>query len=329
MYSPIMIDLTAFTLWLEGRGYTKRTIQQTNNRLVALHSCGGLTEDGFYQFISRERAAHPQPSFNATVNKYMSAVKNYLEFEGITWNHPPKRIKEHFRNPQVYSDEEINQIIEICKPKYRLYLSILSKAGLRPGEALKLTRNDINFQLKTFSIRNTKTYSDRVVPIHESLILELRSVTNNQLFNFTDTAVRKDVYRCCELLEIPKRSLNVFRHSAATRHLQNGANLLDVKQLFGWKRTDTVERYYHQSLTQLRLIIENDVLGFTQMSALKKLQIIGDRLKNALTPVKSDPELDYSVEESKDEIVIRVKKKQIVDSVKNRKLRLTPPSGSE
>lgn len=305
-----VFDASSFALWFESKVTSSRTVAQTVARLEVLAKHTALDETTFYAFLRTIRSENPRPEFNSTVNKYISAIRNYNEFIGAVWKHPPTRIKEHFRNPDVYSDEEINQIISLCKPKYRLYLKILSHCGLRQGEALSLTKNDINWQTRTIAIRNTKTFVDRIIPIHDSLTDDLKNVQNEQLFNFTDTAVRKEIYRCCDIVRIPKRSMQVFRHSAATRFLNNGENLLAVKQLFGWKKTETVERYYHQSLTQLRHIIENDVLGFISMPATKKLLIIGDRLKNALDPIKQDPDLEYSVQESQDEIVIRVKKKQ-------------------
>ncbi len=298
-----MVD-SAFTFWLQGQGLASRTVQQTLSRLQTLTENKALTEEGYWRFIStipRDKAP--------TMNKYVSAIKKYIEFYDLTWRHIPKRIAEHQRNPEVFTDAEIESIIKESKEPFATYLAVLAFGGLRPSEPLQLYQKHVNWQLRTLSIENTKTHLDRIVPIHDSLTDRLQAINTEKLFLFKYDAAAYQLKLVCGKLGIKNKTLNCLRHSKATRDLDNGANLLVVKELMGWKKTETVERYYHQSLTQLRLLIENDMLGFTAMSWSKKLKIIAERLKDSLSPIKQDPDLDYSVTETNEEIVIRVSKK--------------------
>jgi site-specific recombinase XerD len=56
---------------------------------------------------------------------------------------------------------------------------LLYGAGLRIGEAVALTRNDVDIKTALFTIRESKFYKKRLVPIGPSLTAVLRTYTND------------------------------------------------------------------------------------------------------------------------------------------------------
>jgi len=80
--------------------------------------------------------------------------------------------------PYLYSDEEIRKLLECAltltpvgglRPwTYHCLLGVLSVAGLRIGEALRLKGEDIDLEQALLTIRGTKFGKSRVVPIHPS-----------------------------------------------------------------------------------------------------------------------------------------------------------------
>lgn len=294
-----------FEYWLISQGLSKKSIQNTLSRLDRLEVQGALTEEGFYTFLSTLRKDYSA----ALVNKYVDTIRKYITFTKVQWNHLPSRIKEHNRSPETISDEEINLILAHLNPKYRFFFTLLAHTGLRPSEALKLDHTCFDLARNVICIRDTKTFKDRVIPIHEALTPFIKTVITGKQFNFSDTAARTELNKVCGELQITRKKIYAFRHSFVTRLLDSDVDLFSVKLLAGHSDTRSTERYYHSSLKRLKVAIQKDALGFVSMPWTKKLQIIAIRLKEALEAIKNDPDIDYSVTETNEEIIIRVKKK--------------------
>mgnify|MGYP001560915888 CR=1 FL=1 len=80
--------------------------------------------------------------------------------------------------PYLYSEEEIDRLLRCAmdlpsndglRPwTYHCLLGLLSVAGLRIGEAIRLKLEDVNLQEGLLTIRGTKFGKSRLVPIHRS-----------------------------------------------------------------------------------------------------------------------------------------------------------------
>ena len=80
--------------------------------------------------------------------------------------------------PYLYSEEEIERLLSCAldlppidglRPwTYHCLLGLLSVAGLRIGEAIRLCLEDVNLQEGLLTIRGTKFGKSRLVPIHRS-----------------------------------------------------------------------------------------------------------------------------------------------------------------
>ncbi|MFC1601265.1 tyrosine-type recombinase/integrase [Candidatus Sumerlaeota bacterium] len=80
--------------------------------------------------------------------------------------------------PHIYSDEEISALVgaaqnllpaESIRPRtYSTFLGLLACTGLRVGEALKLGRDDADLHNGVLTVRQTKFYKSRLVPLHPS-----------------------------------------------------------------------------------------------------------------------------------------------------------------
>ncbi len=88
------------------------------------------------------------------------------------------------QSPYVYSTEELRRLIEATPvlhvghsrqqaAMYRTLILLLYSTGLRIGEALGLTVRDVNLIDALVTVRNTKFYKTRLVPIGPKLTAEL------------------------------------------------------------------------------------------------------------------------------------------------------------
>src|SRR5215469_13573799 len=88
------------------------------------------------------------------------------------------------QTPYVYSNDELRRLIEATSmlhaahsrlqaPMYRTLLILLYGSGLRIGEALNLTLRDVDVIERIVTVRNTKFFKTRLVPIGPKLAGEL------------------------------------------------------------------------------------------------------------------------------------------------------------
>jgi integrase len=130
-----------------------------------------------------------------SVNRIVASVRvffNYLVRNGLYEQNPLKDIPYLSENdimPYIFSPEQVNQLLEsvsnqIRKTAHRLYLKdlsgymamvLLARCGLRIGEPLRLKLNHYRFDEKTIYIKKTKFKKDRLIPLPQSVAIELEN----------------------------------------------------------------------------------------------------------------------------------------------------------
>jgi len=94
---------------------------------------------------------------------------------------PPARIlaaQRRRRQPHIFTDQEIRDLMTAAgrlgsskglrAHTYTTLIGLLTTTGLRPGEALRLTRTDVDLERGLLFIRDSKFGKSRFVPLHES-----------------------------------------------------------------------------------------------------------------------------------------------------------------
>ena len=100
---------------------------------------------------------------------------------------PMKQVAETWRRPYIFSPEEIGQLLETartypsrCAPSrpvnLHTMLVLLYCAGLRMGELARLTLGDVDMQAGTITIRETKFFKSRLLPLSDSAIIALNTL---------------------------------------------------------------------------------------------------------------------------------------------------------
>lgn len=94
-------------------------------------------------------------------------------------NRPEKQVVRSWRRPYIYRPEDIQRLLAIARtyPSPRapsrpinLYTMLVLAycAGLRIGEIARLTLGDVDMQVGTIAIRETKFFKSRILPLSES-----------------------------------------------------------------------------------------------------------------------------------------------------------------
>jgi integrase/recombinase XerD len=98
---------------------------------------------------------------------------------------PAQQVARQWRRPYIYSPEEVRRLLDIARtyPSPRSPLRPISLytmlvltycAGLRLGELARLNLADIDLQVGTITVRETKFFKSRILPLADSALSALR-----------------------------------------------------------------------------------------------------------------------------------------------------------
>jgi len=182
--------------------------------------------------------------------------------------------------PQFFTEEEMEKLRKAAR-SYRFdrkrnvaILEFIYASGCRRGEVSKLDIDDIHAGENAFAtIRETKGRRDRLVildspsflkaweaylPIRARALAKWERPTEKAAFitkfgkRIGPNAVYDVIRALCEHAGTRVLYPHAIRHSAATHMLNNGADLLDIKEQLGHKSLSTTEVYLHVALERRR-----------------------------------------------------------------------------
>jgi integrase/recombinase XerD len=204
-------------------------------------------------------------------NQVVNAIKLYFgELKNCTMDigaiHRPKREK---KNPNVLNKEEVKQLITKCKNiKHRAMLSVTYACGLRCGEVLNLKLTDIDSVRMVLYVKDGKGAKDRMLPISEKLVNELRAyyLTYKPMTYLFEGMKKGNKYDERSFQLVLKQAIkhagikkpvtiHWLRHSYATHLLDSGTDLRFIQELLGHRSSRTTEIYTHVSNRELKNIV--------------------------------------------------------------------------
>ncbi len=251
------LDLQKFFTWV-GEGKEVRL-----PKLQALQ-----TEDleGYMKFLQQDLKPR-------SVARHLSSVKlflNDLEKRGLIQVNPIHRLR--FPEivpapPETLTHEEVVALLETPDPEHylglrdRALLELLYSSGLKVNELLGLNVDDLYLNLAFLKVRGKR---ERMVPVTskavEALQEYLEKSRETRLLNPADPClfpgrngtrmsrvgfwvmIKKHAKRAGIQNPINAR---ILRHSFAAHLLQNGMDLPDIQDLFGYVSLDTTLQYAH------------------------------------------------------------------------------------
>lgn len=173
-------------------------------------------------------------------------------------------MRKEAKLPVIFNRSELRQLfVAPTLLKHRIILTLIYSAGLRSQEAINLKISDIDFERRTIHIRQSKYKKDRIVPLSGYIARGLKkyiAVENPHiwLFNGKEPDGRYSVRGLSWVLretlkktDIKKEvSLHSLRHSYATHLLEEGVNIVTIKELLGHAHIATTMIYLHVAQIQ-------------------------------------------------------------------------------
>ena len=174
-------------------------------------------------------------------------------------------LKADTKLPIILNRAELKELFEVPKLlKHRIVLTLIYSAGLRGQEVINLKISDIDFERKTIHIRQSKYKKDRIVPLAKAMAIGLRKYLSAEnphiwLFNGKEADGRYSIKGLSWVFRenmkktsISKEvSLHSLRHSYATHLLEDGLNIVTLKELLGHSNIVTTMIYLHVAQCEL------------------------------------------------------------------------------
>ena len=227
-----------------------------------------------------------------TVARKVAAIRTFYKFlfrEGYIDSDPaislsaPKRPKSL---PKFLTPEEVEQIlnnVKIDTPagfRNRVILELLWATGMRVSELSNLNFGDLNIEENEIRVFG-KGAKERIVLISnrakDYLVQYIKSARNllakgydigeinedsplfinNTGYRLQNKTIRNVINETVEKIELPKKvTPHVFRHSFATKLIENGADLRVVQELLGHAGISNTQIYTHISMKHMKDVYE-------------------------------------------------------------------------
>ena len=263
------IDLQPLLREMRVRKYSKRTIDMyLYYNEILLEYCNArtseITNDDIKNFLFHLSGKDVSTS---TLNTAISAIKFLYEvILKKKFFYDIQRPKKDKKLPVILSQNEVRRIIfSIDNLKHKAMIMLAYSAGLRVGEVVKLTPQDIDRDRKMVAIKGAKGRKDRHSLLSDSVITVLGQYQEKYHYNskwlFPGAEPDKHIsIRSCQLIFdsackksgiIKDVSIHSLRHSFATHLLESGIDLRYIQELLGHKSSKTTEVYTHVSEKKL------------------------------------------------------------------------------
>lgn len=227
-----------------------------------------LDEDQINDYLYLMQQQHKTPSesyFKFTVY----GLRYVFRLKGLKDKHIAlPQIKKDKRLPIVLSREEIKRLMKAPKLlKHRVLIALLYGCGLRCFEVRNLRLNDLDFDRKTLFVRKGKGGKSRYLPLCDMLIRGLKAYIKSEyptewLFcgkqpvegraggafdsRYSQKGVQWAVNQARKSAGITKSmTVHTLRHTYATHLLEDGLDIMSIKDLLGHACIQTTMIYLH------------------------------------------------------------------------------------
>lgn len=205
-------------------------------------------------------ARNPKSPSRSSFKHMVYGLRYYYRLMGMNKNAIAlPSLKKEAKLPIILNEKELKELFAAPKLlKQRIALTLIYSAGLRSQEVINLKISDIDFERKTIHIRQSKYKKDRIVPLAESMALGLKKYLKAEnphiwLFNGKEPDGRYCVRGLSWVMRetLKKTSitkdatLHSLRHSYATHLLEQGLNIVTLKELLGHADITTTMIYLH------------------------------------------------------------------------------------
>ena len=217
------------------------------------------------EFIVKQR----QSVKPAMVNRELALLKHMCT-KAVEWGYlkanPLKSVKFLKEPPgrlRYLTREEMDALITACSSHLRSIVVVALHTGMRKGEILGLTWQDIDFGAGTITVHHTKNNEPKVIPMNRTLYEELQRLPRHLHSDYVFCnpqgqpydEVKRSFKTACRKAGIKDFRFHDLRHTFASYLVMHNVNLKTVQHLLGHKDIRMTLRYSHLSREHLQAAV--------------------------------------------------------------------------
>ncbi len=204
----------------------------------------------------------------ATLRHIFNLAKRNKKFYGDNPVSIAGLLREDNNRDRVLSLDEEERLMTECADHLRPILITALNTGMRKGEILSLTWNNVDFDNNLFIITasNNKSKKTKRIPINshlKTMLLELKLKTqafNDYVFLSHDYKPLKDIKTAfknpCRRAKVEGLRFHDLRHTAGTRMLESNVNIVAISEILGQSSIDITKKRYLHPDNSLREAVE-------------------------------------------------------------------------
>jgi integrase/recombinase XerD len=294
VFNPIQSQIMKdFNLYLNQIGYAQTsTLIACTADFIAYHHIINVKQIkpehilSFYDYVQqRPQKVKLGGLSQSYIYQHMYSLKVFLDWllhtaqisinpiSNLAFKRPQSITREPL--PKLFIDQLFASAIDT---KETALLHLFYSCGLRRVEAYRLDTADIHFSTNLLYIRKGKNSKRRTIPITKSVsnafeayLAQKKNPNNLPAFMLNENYQRMQgvnfnwlfkkilrrtpIYNALESLGLSEPSVHHLRHSIATHLLENGLNILYVKEFLGHACLKTTRVYAKVSTQQLQKLI--------------------------------------------------------------------------
>ena len=156
-------------------------------------------------------------------------------------------------------DDELKRLLKACSsPLFRAVILFAIETGMRRGEILSLTWENVYLEKRYVHLPDTKNGDSRDVPLSPQALELLRELPRNirgdqVVFPIHYEALKSAWRRACDRAGISNLRFHDLRHEATSRFFEKGLNVMEVAAITGHKDLRMLQRYTHLRAEELAL----------------------------------------------------------------------------
>lgn len=223
------------------------------------------------EFIEKYKAKRKNEVSEASTNRELALLKTMLN-KAVEWgklkSNPAakvKKFKEHGGRERIMSTDEMKRLVDAAADHLKPILVIALNTGMRRGEILNLRWEDVDFARNFILVADSKNGRSRKVPMNGLVAETLKNLKkeDTSLFIFCPRKSKvpvKDVKRsfktACRNAGIKGLRFHDLRHTAASRMIEGGADLVTVSKILGHSTIQMTMRYCHPTAGTMRQAVD-------------------------------------------------------------------------
>jgi site-specific recombinase XerD len=262
------VAITQFCAHLHTRHYSPHTVDNYGRDLrlfFALVDKDPETVSGrdVTYFVEQQRQVQRAAT---TINRRLNALQHFFDYLatqrqtlGINPVKPSHFLRRGHPLPKTLSQDQVRRLFaQMTNPLDHALCLLMLRCGLGVSEVARLKRADLDWEQQALRVNQGKGRKDRVVYVAADALTALRTclalrpavVPDDLLFwnqkrpqrPLSSKGIQKKLERYAKAADI-KASCHSLRHTFASNLLEEGAEVISIKELMGHASIKSSERY--------------------------------------------------------------------------------------